>query len=202
MRHISTKHNNYIRCALNNIKIAVNRSGKLFSMNRINKFKKIKPLHHWLLKKYSNNYAVVSDCMDTSIVMTAFCLEAFINFYAVHYEIDKMPDYNERRRTLEKWNTYPQIVTGTPISKESIVMLNTIFTARNNLAHYKSRTGQSGYSYNLKNAIDIVNYAPKIFKDLSDSHEEMIATLNYKIDIPEYAINIELGQGEYCLRDN
>jgi len=201
MRHISTRHDNYIRCALTNIVIAKRKAGRLFSHSNINKTKKIKPLHQWLLRRYTRNYAVVSDCMDTSIVMTAFCLEAFINFYAVHYGIDTMVGYNERIPTLKKWKQYPKILTGSTMSQDSINRLEMIFKARNQLAHYKSRTTDAAYSYSLRNAIEIVNCVPIIFKDLATMQSDVNSTIEYCIEVPEYADNIVLSQGQFCLRE-
>lgn len=127
MNSISYKHSKFLNISLFHCSLAMKKfqklSRKLYSLKFIERLKKFKPLHQYLLKRYLKVYEDCSDHIDISISMSAFAVEAFINFYAIHFELDQLPGYNERIPTKLKWEKYPFLKTSKYLPQPTLDMV-------------------------------------------------------------------------------
>ena len=180
------------KIALVNAESALKLSKGINSHRNIDRFKFIKPLHQWLLKRNIKKYQDCMDYVDIIISMSAFTIEAFINFYAIYYNLDILDGYNERERTVRKWKKYPYQRTGSYLSEDTLKIVQEVLNDRNEIAHYKPSTNINLFSgHSLEVALQNLNKVSNIFSELKKV-EESLNVPNYKIEIPDYAKNINL----------
>ena len=191
MRSISHKHVKFLRISLYQLSLAEKKFAKLsnrtYKLKFINSLKPIKPVQQYLLKRYSNIYKDCSDHIDISISMSAFAIEAFINFYAIHFELDRIPGYNERIPTKQKWEKYPQQKTGTTLPQDALDKVQEVLNDRNDIAHYKPTTDAQTFSgHSLKTAYESVNKVYAIYDELNKIDEHINLPV-FKFPIPNHA---------------
>lgn len=139
-----------------------------------------------------------SDCIDISICMSAFAIEAFINFYAIHFELDKLTGYNDRIPTQKKWKLYPFQKTGKRLSQDTLDIIQQVLNDRNEIAHYKPLTDPNKFSgHSLARAFENLNKVYKIYEKLKiiDPHIKLEV---YHFKIPEHAENMIMDYVVHC----
>jgi len=75
------------------------------------------------------------ETMINTLLYSALSLEAFINYYAIRYEIENTKDYERSLSTTTKWKLYPKLKTGKTIDTDAIGIIKKIFKLRNGFAH-------------------------------------------------------------------
>lgn len=75
------------------------------------------------------------ETMINVLLYGALSLEAFINYYAVRYEITNVKDYERNLTTSSKWKLYPFLKTGSYINSDAVGIIKRIFTLRNKFVH-------------------------------------------------------------------
>ncbi|MBK8620248.1 MAG: hypothetical protein IPN79_00425 [Saprospiraceae bacterium] len=108
MSGITYKHIKFWMIATKHAKDALVIAGNIKSMATLAKIK-CKWYQQRELKRNLRRYQDCSQHIDIIISMCAFCLESFINFYAIHFELDQSPGYDERIPSVRKWKLYSQL---------------------------------------------------------------------------------------------
>jgi hypothetical protein len=74
-----------------------------------------------------------------SIVFSASCLEALINYYGKVNEVRYISSFEKSWSTLDKWRVYPQMVSGMPIREHVLGRIKMSFDLRNQVVHPKAK---------------------------------------------------------------
>lgn len=196
MSTLTYKHYKYLKISIYHCNLASERSEKLkkkfYNLNFINKFILIKKLQQYLLNRMLNVYKDCSDDIDISISMSAFSIEAYINYYAIFNGLDKLQGFDEKMRTFLKWQNYPRQVTGMSLPADILQMVQEVLNDRNEIAHYKPKVDQNGYSaYSLKTAYENLNKVYKIYESLMTIDSKVKFQI-FQFIIPEKADKISL----------
>ena len=67
----------------------------------------------------------------------AFSLEAYINYYAAHYDIPFHNDYEKSLSTVNKWKIYPSLKINKTLEKPALDIIQKVFKLRNEIVHPK-----------------------------------------------------------------
>ncbi|WP_444924524.1 hypothetical protein ACJJH9_05115 [Microbulbifer sp. DLAB2-AF] len=81
--------------------------------------------------------------MNSVAIFAALSLEAYINYYAVRYEIPFHKD-TDRLSTSQKWNIYTNWKVKKSVKEQTIANIRKIFKLRNTLVHAKPELGEMG----------------------------------------------------------
>lgn len=86
-----------------------------------------------------------------SVLFSALCTEAFINYYAVRKKSAEFLKYLDRLTPEQKWYLIPQLVNGRSfeLGKEPLQGLNELIKLRNSLVHAKASTRRMGDPFKL-----------------------------------------------------
>ncbi|KOO01792.1 hypothetical protein [Vibrio nereis] len=75
--------------------------------------------------------------MNNLVVYGALSLEAYINFYAIRYDIPFHNDFEKNLSTLNKWKIYPHLKTNKSLDGSAIKLIKEIFRLRDEIVHPK-----------------------------------------------------------------
>ncbi len=81
--------------------------------------------------------------MNNVPIYSALSLEAFINYYAIRYEIPFHKD-TDRLSTVKKWNIYTNWKNKRDFGSDALSKIKEIFKIRNALVHAKPEVGEMG----------------------------------------------------------
>lgn len=197
MNTITYKHRKYWTIAIKYAEKAVKLGSKLKSIGRISKIR-IKFIQQYLLKKESEKYLLCSEYIDIIICMCGFSLEAFINFYAIHFELDQLPGYNEKDSSIKKWEKYP-VQRGRPKPSDTLIKrIKKLMDDRNDIGHYKPVSGSSEYlGFSLKDALVNLNELSEIYQEFGKI-DPLIKLPHITFEIPNFANKIALSYVAKC----
>lgn len=101
---------------------------------------KIKPLFKKGGKLTPNELNVLYENranMNNLVVYGALSLEAYINFYAIRYNIPFHNDFEKNLSTLNKWKIYPHLKTNKSLDGGAIKKIKNVFKLRDEIVHPK-----------------------------------------------------------------
>lgn len=82
--------------------------------------------------------------MNDVLVYGALSLEAYINYYAMRYDIPFHRDLERSLSTINKWKIYTNIKTRKTLDQEAIQIIKKVFSLRDEIVHPKPERVQSG----------------------------------------------------------
>jgi hypothetical protein len=101
---------------------------------------KIKPLFNKGKELTDNELNILYEnrlSMNNLVVYGALSLEAYINFYAIRYNIPFHNDFEKNLSTLNKWKIYPHLKTNKSLDGSAIKTIKEIFKLRDEIVHPK-----------------------------------------------------------------
>lgn len=130
---------------------------------------------------YANRLA-----MNDVLVYSALSLEAYINYYAMRYDIPFHKDFERNLSTINKWKVYPNLKTRRSLDGEALKTIKKIFKLRDDIVHPKPERIKAGITEPPKGAsaqaqIEQIDKGQLII-ELNSVYEAM-----FKIDTDEKA---------------
>jgi hypothetical protein len=197
MNSITYKHTKYLTIALRHATELEKKAAKYKNVIDLAEIK----WKWWQQRQMKKNIAILQECCehnDIIITMCAFTLEAFINFYAIHFGIDQQPGYDEKQNTKKKWRDYPMKVTGNQPDDVFINRIQKIMDDRNSIGHYKSQRNETIYSeFSMEDAFRNLNEVYQIFEDFK-AYDPQFKFTYYQFEIPKYAKGISMQYNVFC----
>jgi hypothetical protein len=90
---------------------------------------------------YANRLA-----MNDVLVYSALSLEAYINYYAMRYDISFHNDFERSLSTINKWKVYPNLKTRKSLDGAALKTIKKIFKLRDDIVHPKPERIKAGAS--------------------------------------------------------
>ena len=197
MNSISYKHTKYLTIALRHGNEVLKKAAKYKNVIELANIK----WKWWRERKIKKHIAILTECCehnDIIITMCAFTLEAFINFFAIHFGLDQQSGYNEREKTRKKWRDYTLAVTGNLPDDTFLDRIQKIMDDRNSIGHYKSQRNETIYSeFSMEDALRNLNETQQILEDFK-RYDSRFKFNNFQIDIPKYAKGISMQYNVFC----
>lgn len=88
---------------------------------------------------YANRLA-----MNDVLIYSALSLEAYINYYAMRYDIPFHKDFERNLSTINKWKVYPNLKTRKSLDGEALKKIKKIFKLRDDIVHPKPERIKTG----------------------------------------------------------
>jgi hypothetical protein len=88
---------------------------------------------------YANRLA-----MNDILIYSALSLEAYINYYAMRYDIPFHKDFEKSLSTVNKWKVYPNLKTRKSLDGSALKLIKKIFKLRDDIVHPKPERIRTG----------------------------------------------------------